>query len=128
MRYRFCEVRLTEVAHAGLKEDDHGRLTEGAHTSLKDSNDHTGPSEGDHTGPLEGDHTGPLRSTWGIYRGPSEGPRREGYTCMHGRRVHVLIMINTHPICRIHHHPFHHLYHLYVCLTTSDQTPYHTHM
>ena len=76
--------RLTEGAHAGLKEgdhaslqeDDHGRLTEGAHTSLKDSNDHTGPSEGD--------HTGPLRSTWGIYRGPSEGPRREGYTCMHG--------------------------------------------
>ena len=85
--------------------DDHGRLTEGAHAGVKDSNDigptegdHTGPSEGDHTGPSEGDHTGPLRSTWGnlqgsdfttqgpmsFYKGPSEGPRREGYTCMHG--------------------------------------------
>ena len=48
------------------------------------------------------------------------------HACME-RRVHVLIMMHTHqtnPICRIHHHPFHHLYHLYIHLTASDPIPY----
>lgn len=65
------------------KRITHTRLIEGAHTSTKMT---------------EGDHTEPQRSTCGslqksdfttqgprnIYRGPSEGPRREGYTCVHG--------------------------------------------
>ena len=84
-----------EDDHASLQEDDPYQIDRGCSYQHKDD---TGPTEGDHTGPSEGDHTGLQRSTCSslqesdfttqgprnFYRGPSEGPRREGYTCVHG--------------------------------------------